>query len=211
MDIFESVTDSADLDAVLTIAALTNPRLTPTVGLIAAIPPGDRVTGPGAAFVMAAFAYPGDDKRFNDAAAGAYYAAQTLDTSIAEVAFHTARFAAKTPTPPMDFDKRIIEADIAGAFHDISTVPPSDPVYDPDPAHYAAARSLARTVRSGGGAGIFYRSVRDPKGRCVAVFVPRFVANAHTAGYVGLRWDGRQIVDSYRKESLTTAYPDQPA
>jgi hypothetical protein len=49
--------------------------------------------------------------------------------------------------------------------------------------------------------------VRKPDGQCVAIFIPRLVTNARTTGYVGLRWDGKRITDSYRKESLTTQYP----
>jgi hypothetical protein len=54
--------------------------------------------------VRAPFAYP-TNSRFSDELAGAYYAAGDLQTAVAEVSFHRARFAATTPTPPMDFDE----------------------------------------------------------------------------------------------------------
>lgn len=209
MDIFESVADAADLEAVLAIEALTNPRLRPAIGRVSAIPVADRVTGPGAAFVMAAFAYPGDS-RFSDEHHGAYYAAAELPTAIAEVRFHRERFAAKTPTPPMDFDERIIEADIVADVEDVRRLPATSPVYDPASANYRHPQAFAAKARARGAAGIVYASVRQRGGTCVAIFIPRLVANARTAGYIGLRWDGKRITDSYRKDSLTTQYPGLP-
>jgi RES domain-containing protein len=207
LDIFETVAAPQDLAAVLEIEALTNPRLRPTLGPIQAIPAADRVVGPGAAFVMAPFAYPAVG-RFSDGERGAYYAARELATAVAEVSFHRARFAATTPTPPMDFDERIIEATIDATFADLRLLSDDSPVYDPDPAHYAASQAEAARLREQGADGIVYRSVRRTGGECVAVFTPRLVRDAHTAGYVGLRWDGRAIVDAYRKDSLQQNYPE---
>lgn len=204
-DIFEKIADPGDLEAVLALEALTNPRLVATLGPLQRIAPADRVSGPGAAYVMAPFAYP-SDARFSDALRGAYYAARSLATAIAEVTYHRARFAARTPTPPMDFDERIVEANVIGDLRDVRGERMDAPIYDP--ASYAASQAFARSVRDAGGEGIVYRSVRDPHGECLAAFVPRLVRNARTAGYLGLRWDGSAIIDSYRKESLTTPYPE---
>jgi hypothetical protein len=209
LNVFESVSDSTDLAAVLAIEALTNPRLAPTVGRVGAIPIADRVSGPGATFIMAAFAYP-SISRFSDERQGAYYAAEGLTTAIAEVSFHRERFASKTPTPPMDFDERIIEADIAADVEDARSIPSSDPIYDANPANYGHAQAFASAARATGAQGIVYNSVRHAHGACVAIFIPRLIANAHTTGYIGLRWDGKRIIDSYRKQSLTTHYPDEP-
>jgi hypothetical protein len=148
LDIFERVTAPGDLPAILELEAITNPRLRPLVGPLAALPPEDRLSGPGASFVMAAFAYT-RAARFSDERAGAYYAGESLATSVAEVSFHRARFAARTPTPPMDFDERIVEARIAGRFSDIRGLPPDDPLYDPDPERYGAPQVFAARERSG--------------------------------------------------------------
>ena len=206
LDIFEAVTAPADLTAILELEALTNPRLRSAVGLISNIPEADRVSGPGATFVMAPFAYAGN-ARFSDINAGAYYAANDLATAIAEVSFHRARFAAQTPTPPMDFDERIIEADIDADLLDLRGESTASFVYDPNPDNYPPIQAFAKKERANAAAGIVYLSVRRNGGECVAIFIPRIVVNARTAGYVGLRWDGKSITDSYRKESLSTPYP----
>ncbi|HTJ25817.1 MAG TPA: RES family NAD+ phosphorylase [Candidatus Limnocylindria bacterium] len=206
LDIFETIADPADLPAVLELEALTNPRLSPTIGPLQAIPVEDRIVGPGAAFVMAAFAYP-TVGRFTDGRYGAYYAAGDLETAIAEVSYHRARFAAATPTPPMDFDERVIEAEIDAELVDLRGESRESPIYDPNPEHYAHGQACAAEARAAAAQGIVYTSVRRAGGECVAIFVPRLVRNARTTGYVGLRWDGKRITDTYRKESLTTTYP----
>jgi RES domain len=209
LDIFEAVADPADLPAVLELEALTNPRLATTIGPLQAIPVADRVVGPGAAFIMAPFAYP-TVGRFSDGRRGAYYAAADLATAIAEVRYHRARFAAQTPTPPMDFDERVIEADIDADLVDLREEPASSPLYDPEPEHYAHGQARAAAARAEGVDGLVYASVRRIGGECVAIFTPRLIANARTSGYVGLRWDGMRITDVYRKESLSATYPADP-
>ncbi len=203
IDIFEQIVPPEDLPILLEIEAMTNPRLRDTIGPIAAIPVADRVSGPGAMYVMAAFAYPGDS-RFSDTAAGAYYAARDLETAIAEVTHHRAVFARTTPARAQEFDERIVAADIVGEFEDIRTEPSSDPRYG---STYAVGQAFARGVRASSGDGIVYRSVRRLGGECVAVFTPRLVTKATTAGYIGIRWDGERVTDVYRKASLTSSYP----
>jgi hypothetical protein len=181
-------------------------RQAPSVGLISNIAESDRVTGPGATYIMAPFAYAGR-ARFSDANAGAYYAANDLTTAIAEVRFHRARFAGRTQTPPMDFDERVIEADIDGDFIDLRNEPKSSFLYDPNSDNYEPTQSFAKQERSNGASGIVYCSVRQPDGECVAVFIPRLIQNARTAGYIGLRWDGKRITDAYSKTSFSVRYP----
>ncbi len=206
MDIFESIASPQDIPAVLAIEALTNPRLREAIGPVAAVPVNERATGPGAAFIMAPFAYP-SRARFSDGISGAYYAAIDLETAIAEVSFHRARFAALTPTPAMDFDERIVEADVEAELTDLRAIASSDPIFDPDPEHYAVGQAFARQARAAGSPGLVYASVRRTNGECVALFTPGAVRRARTTGYIGLRWDGHAIVDVFRKASLAQQYP----
>ncbi len=203
VDIFERIVPPEDLAMLMEIEALTNPRMRFAIGPIAAIPVADRVTGPGASYVMAPFAYP-SEARFSDEHRGAYYAAHDLATAIAEVSHHRAIFARTTPPKAMEFDERVVTARIAGDFEDLRAEPPGDPRYG---EAYAAGQAFARDVRAGGGNGVVYTSVRHAAGECVGVFVPRLVRNARTERFIGLRWDGNAIVDAYTKDSLLGAYP----
>ena len=78
IDLFERVTDPADLEAVLYLESLTNDRLRAEVGQLDLIPPEDRIAGPGTSAIMAAFTHrnPGGS-RFSDGTYGVFYAANT--------------------------------------------------------------------------------------------------------------------------------------
>src|SRR5688572_19088872 len=83
--LYERVADAADWDALYALESLTNPRLQAELGAIDKIPREDRTFGPGASVIMAPFIYLNPDGgRFTDATFGAFYAANSLATAIAE-------------------------------------------------------------------------------------------------------------------------------
>ena len=90
INLFERLTaDPAVWDALMALEQLTNPRVRDEVGDIALVPPEERVSGPGASYVMAAFTHVNPKgSRFSDGSFGVYYAAAALETAIAETVFH---------------------------------------------------------------------------------------------------------------------------
>ena len=97
--------------------ALTLVRERPALTLV---PPADRVSGPGATLIMAAFTHLNPEgSRFSDGSYGVYYAADTLATAVAEVSHHRARFLARTAEPEIDVDLRWIQADLRQPAHDL--------------------------------------------------------------------------------------------
>jgi hypothetical protein len=205
--IFERVSAPGDLAAVLEIEALTNPRLRDTARAIDLVPERERVAGPGSAFVMAPFAYP-RRSRFSDGSFGVYYAARELPTAIAETKYHRALFLSDTNEPPGVFDHRVIEARIAGTFADAAREPNATALLDPD--DYAVSQRFARSVRDADTDGVVWPSVRRERGRCVGAFRPSLVHDAHTTGYIGYRWDGTAIADTFAMTSLSADYPADP-
>jgi RES domain-containing protein len=199
IDLFERVADAADLDAVIELESLTNERLRDAVGEIRLVPPEERVVGPGAGYVMAAFTHPHPaGGRFSDARAGAYYAARSRKTAVAESSYHRARFLAATAEAPMHVDMRLLEARLDAWLHDIRAPHPAPAgVYDPD--DYSASQALARTLRDAGSEGIAYDSVRDPGGHCVAVFRPRRVRECRETLHLTCVWDGTRISEVFEK------------
>src|SRR5262249_60401972 len=102
IQLFERVADPADLDAVFAVEALTNDRVREEAGELARVLPEDRVSGPGSSFIMAPFTHVAPiGGRFTDGSFGAYYAARTIDTAIAETKYHPPRFMAFTHKPPL--------------------------------------------------------------------------------------------------------------
>lgn len=200
--LYDDIARPEDLDVVFAIEALTNPRMRQELGALSMVAPADRVTGPGATLVMAAFTHLNPEgSRFSDGSHGVYYAADTLDTAVAEVSHHRARFLARTAEPEIDVDLRWIQADLCQPVHDIraSARPPGDlaAVYHPD--HYAAGQALGRALRDAGSPALAYDSVRLAGGQCVAVFIPRALANARPAGHLSLHWDGNRISHWFEK------------
>jgi hypothetical protein len=206
IDVFERVVDPLDLDAILVLEALTNPRIHAALGPLALIAPEDRVTGPGSSYIMAPFAYPAPS-RFTDGRFGVYYAAAELSTAVAEIVHHRERFLAATSSPALELDLRVVEARIDAACEDLRDVDDDDPRYDRD--SYVESRQFATMTRGTGVDGIVYRSVRDAGGTCIGIFRPRCLVNARTTRYLGFRWDGTCIVDVYTKQSLSSPYTDE--
>ena len=215
--LYDGIAQPQDLDVVFAVEALTNPRLRQEWGALSLVPVADRVVGPGASLIMAAFTHLNPEgSRFSDGSYGVYYAADTLEAAIAEVSHHRARFLARTAEPPIDVDLRWLKADLQAQVHDIraasagasasasceATTPALADVYHPD--HYAAGQALGRALRAVGSAALVFDSVRHPGGHCAAVFVPRVLTSARAAGYLSLRWDGRSISHWFEKRAPHT-------
>lgn len=201
--LFDRVTDPADLDAVFHIENLTNDRLREEAGDISLVPPDDRIAGDGTSPIMAAFTHlDPEGSRFTDGAYGVYYAAQAMDTAIAETRFHRQRFLGMTAEPPLEIDMRAYASDIDSDMHDIRGGQGTwAGVYDPDPGRYGAGQVLARGLRAKGANGIVYDSVRDAGGQCVAVFRPPVLSPVTQGPHFCYVWDGKAIVDVYEKRS----------
>lgn len=202
INLFERVADAAELEAVIAVESLTNERLRAEIGDISLVPPEDRVSGPGASYILAAFTHPNPmGSRFSDGSYGVYYAGQTLGTAVAETRYHRERFLAATNEGPIEVEMRVILADLDGRLRDIRGMGAALPgVYDPD--HYGAAQDLGRSLRSGGARGITYDSVRDQGGHCVAVFRPPILAKARQERHLAYCWDGQRIAQIYEKRLL---------
>ncbi|MGB1026788.1 MAG: RES family NAD+ phosphorylase [Rhodospirillaceae bacterium] len=197
--LFERVADPADLDAIYVLESLTNPRLRDEVGVISLVPPEDRISGPHTSFIMAAFTHVNPEgSRFSDGSYGVYYAAQDLETAIAETKHHRAKFMRATAQAPQDIDMRVCCADLNATFHDLrGQQAEHGPVYDPE--DYAPGQLLAKSLRKAGSDGLVYDSVRNRGGECVAVFRPRLLSNGRQERYLSYHWDGAEIAYVYEK------------
>jgi hypothetical protein len=202
VNLFECVADPADLEAVFALESLTNDRLRNEVGDIQLVPPQDRITGPGAGYIMAAFTHLNPaGSRFSDGTYGVFYAAHTLATAIAETCYHREQFMRATQEPPMELDMRVLLADLDQELADIRGMRDSlAAVYDPDSYH--ASQALGRQLRAENAWGIVYDSVRHAGGACVAVFRPPVLSNCRQSLYLCYVWDGARISQVYRKSFL---------
>jgi RES domain len=197
--LYDQIANPGDLDVVFAIEALTNPRIRQELGQLSLVPPADRVAGPGATLVMAAFTHLNPlGSRFSDGSWGVYYAAESLDTAVAEVSHHRGAFLARTQEDAIDIDLRWIQADLEAKLHDLRGQGAALPeVYDRN--LYGASQPLGRALRAQGSTGIVYDSLRRDTGQCVAVFRPKALSNARPSGHIGLHWNGQTISHWFEK------------
>ena len=197
--LYDAIADPADLDVVFAIEALTNPRIRDAIGQLQLVPPEERISGVGATAIMAAFTHlNAEGSRFSDGSYGVYYAAEKLETAIAEVSHHRAVFLTRTNEAAIDVDMRVVTARLEASLHDIGALGAAGaPWLDPD--DYAAPRALGRALRAAGSWGVRFPSVRHAGGLCVGVFRPRALRAARSGAHIALHWDGQRISHWFEK------------
>jgi len=195
INLFERLTpDPAVWDALVALEQLTNPRVRDQVGEIALVPPEERVSGPGASYVMASFTHLNRrGSRFSDGTFGVYYAAAELETAIAETVHHFEAFARDSGDPVRMEDMRVLVGTVAEDFEDVTALAESQRTRVLDPDNYAAAQAYARALRDNGAMGVVYPSVRRATGTCVGAFRPRAVGIPRQERHLKYRWNGERV------------------
>jgi hypothetical protein len=200
--LFERVANAEDWEALYRLESMTNTRIRNEEGELNMVPKADRVFGPNASTVMAPFTHLSPrGTRFTDGSYGAYYAAESIDTAIAETRFHRENFLRATRQAPIELEMRCYLADVACELHDLRGRRIELPeIYDP--SSYVASQKLGRQLRDGGSNGVAFDSVRRAGGQCVAVFRPRLVQNVRQNVHLRYAWDGQAISEVYEIRAL---------
>jgi RES domain len=198
IQLFERLSgDPAEWEMLAEIESLTNPRIRDEIGEIRLVPALERVSGPGASWVMASFTHiDPQGSRFSDGSFGVYYAAREIATAIAETAFHMSRFYAATDDPPHAEAMRVLIGRVDAGFHDLRGHElRGDAGWAAvlDPQDYTAGRALGRRLRQAGSNGIVYPIVRRIGGQCIGAFRPKAVGLPIQARHLQYFWDGRRI------------------
>ena len=187
INLFEAVADPEDLEILYAVEALTNDRLRDETGNLSLVAAEDRIAGPGSTPVMAAFTHIGVPSRFTDGCYGVYYAARDLQTAIAETRHHRENFLRATREPDTELTLREYVGKVTLPLHDIR-----HPHYSElhDPHDYGPSQRFARQLREQASPGLYYNSVRDPGGECIAAFKPRVLTIPAQGGHYRYVWSG---------------------
>ncbi|MDQ6929313.1 MAG: RES family NAD+ phosphorylase [Candidatus Eremiobacteraeota bacterium] len=200
--IYDRICDSANLEQLLQLEALTNPRALLAAGDFRKVRPQDRISGPGTTPVMASFAYSGPG-RFCDGTYGVYYGAHDLTTAVHESRYHTETRLREWHEPSGVHDKRAYVATIAGSYDDVTGKGMRSKIYDP--VDYTASQQYgAKRYGENVVDGIVFNSVRRAGGTCVAAFRPRLITRCRVEAYIQFSWDGSRITGSRELTKLTT-------
>ena len=170
--------DDAHLRDIFDLDNATNDRLLaehdrrPGIGL------GELVFGvPCYRIVNAAFCHPHPfGSRFNGPDRGAWYGGFSIETSIAEVAFHKRiELAEVSWSKPVSMTYDDYLADFTSSFHDLRGAGAFARCLEPD--SYIESQRLAQQLLDEGALGIVYPSVRHGNGTCLVCFRPAVVGN----------------------------------
>jgi RES domain-containing protein len=207
--VLEEVTDS---EAMLADAArldgATNERIQGEAYGLSGISHFELVYGiPNSHIIRAAFLHPGPfGSRFNDTTRGAWYAAEAVETSVAEVTYHKAKRLAEMVVPESASGRPVEDtscyddwqADFNAPFHFLE--PPEDFADclrpEPVPQCYLPSQLLARQLLAEQSNGVIYPSVRHKSGTCLACFRPALVHGPHRAKRYEIRL--RESKDGYK-------------
>jgi hypothetical protein len=189
--LLDRVASPDDLAALFELEGWTNDRISGELGILQTIPREEWITGrANSSVVMAAFCHPRPGgSRFSSEDRGAWYAARTMTTALAESAYRRTEELRSVGGFETRVEMRVYLADFRARFHDIRLPSRSwTTLYNPD--DYAASQAFAQRLLESGSNGIVYRSVRDSEGECLACFRPALVRNVRAGGHYEFRWEG---------------------
>ena len=199
IDLFEDIADPADWPLLISAEQKTNPRIMENVGNLDLVPPGRRVGGQGASYLMAPFTHVSPDRptRFSAGNFGVLYAARRFETALLETRYHHARFLARTGEAAgwvSQFREIVLEvhaslSDLRAVTAEASAELASD--------SYEASQHLGTTLKATGANGIVYPSIRHSGGECAALFFPDCAGSATQGRHLDYHWNG-QSIDFYR-------------
>lgn len=190
--LFDTVATAADLASVMELAGWTNDRI--VAHRVDRLPEAEWVYGrPNASVVMASFLHVGPDgMRFNGPDLGAWYAAASMRTAVAEVGHHLRREAADRGLSGLTRSYREYVARLAGDYLDIRGLQATRPeLYDG--TSYVASQSFGEGIRSSGG-GLIYDSLRHVGGVNIVAYRPTNVLDVVQADHFDITVE----VDSLR-------------
>lgn len=195
IDLFEDIADPADWPLLIAAEQKTNPRIMAGIGALDLVPPGRRVGGPGASWLMASFTHVSPDRpsRFTAGAFGVLYAGKAYETALFETIHHHEAFMARTAEEAgWTSQFREIVLSVRADLHDLRGAALQDhPALDPD--SYGASQELGARLRQAGSNGLVYPSRRHAGGHCVALFYPDLASTPVQGRHLDYHWDGTRV------------------
>jgi len=137
--------------------------------------------------------------RFHDGSFGAYYAANRIETALAETMHHRSRIYRASDEASGWFSQyRELIGKVDHRFHYLTQGEDNTACLDPN--SYTASQGLARQLRADGSDGVLYPSVRQKGGLCLAAFWPDVIGIPVQGRHFAYHFNGKTI-DMYRDET----------
>ncbi|MFC3908557.1 RES family NAD+ phosphorylase [Legionella dresdenensis] len=201
VSLFDWADSAEELEQIALLEGLTNERIQAEYGRINLISKEDWVGSPGATPLMAAFCHIGFPSRFSDGSYGVYYAASSLDTAIKETVYHRERFYRASNEKTCSISMREYIASITKPVVDITSKVYSE-LLNPDPAFYDTSQKFGKKIRDEKHWGIFYPSIRNQGGLCMAIFRPPALTIPVQGCHLRYIWNGDHISEVYAESKI---------
>ncbi|MEP6765083.1 MAG: RES family NAD+ phosphorylase [Gemmatimonadaceae bacterium] len=204
--VFDTVSSPDDAIAAMKLESFTNDRLQLPLSRARMLLKEDWLVGvPGATVVMASFLHASPDGgRFTQGELGAWYAARSRNTAIAETVYHqTLRIKASAGLQMhATVSMRELTHSLDARFVDVrGTIARHPELYDGN--SYTKSQPFGERVRRDSGAsGIIYDSVRHSTGTFVVIYKPRIIPPVKQGVHLEYRWSGSETPDVLLLEQL---------
>lgn len=200
ISLFDDVADESEFELLYQLQAATNPRIQTEIGNLALIRRSEIPFGiTGCSYATSPFTHVNPEgSRFSDGQFGILYLADTINTAIAEVSYHQARYW--SGVHGLDYDRLVFRGlkfktgEMSG--YDATALDPGDTIYDPH--NYAPARAFGQGLYKAGADGLRYHSVRKPGAICWGLFTPRPVKSVVQTSHFEFIWSGQAISAIHR-------------
>ncbi len=194
--IFDDVADNTEFEALFRLQAKTNPRLLDEIGHIRLIRPERRPFGiAGCNYALAPFTHINQlGSRFSRGEFGVLYAAEQMDTALAETHYHQQRYF-QTQVRGLKYDRivmRGLKLKFSAMLFNIRS-PKIEQYGWYDASDYTAAQQLGDAIKKADKDGLWYESVRKPNTSCYALFSPHLIKSVVQTQHYEFVWNGRRI------------------
>ena len=190
-DLLDRVSSPEDRRGAEEVDGRTNRRMRFLRNEFSSLRPNDRLSKQTHRHLMSPFTKPRGG-RFSDETMGCCYAADSLQTAVAEKMYHHRIFLADTDLPPMRLDMTALIFKLSGEMVDLRGLRHEQPeLYDP--RSYSQSRPFGRRLWEQDRGGIIYDSVRRAGGLCAAVFKPQCLSHVREDRCLLFFWDGKTI------------------
>lgn len=202
IQLFDWAESKEELEQIAELESMTNPRIKDSLGDIHVIPEDEWIGGEGTTPIMAAFTHIGHPSRFSDGRFGIYYAAESIETAIKETVYHRERFYRASQEAACSISMRQYITKVVQPLVRVCQDNHQN-CLNPDPDCYSESQKLGQDLRNKKEWGVYYPSIRDEKGTCVAILRPKALEYPVTQGaHFRYFWDGFTIYAVYKESQV---------
>lgn len=193
--LFDDVASQEEFDILYAIQELTNPRIRNELGNLNRVPVHERPYGiRGCNYALGPFVHLNPvGSRFSNGDFGVFYAAEDIQTAIAETRYHQQCYFSSVEGLKFDrLSMRCLKTQFSANLRDIR----GDIYKDNDwylKNSYVAAQQLGASIKANNESGLVYYSVRIENKICYALFSPSVIKDVIQTTHYEYIWDGEKI------------------